>query len=319
MQKENKGLNKQAVSLLVCIISAFALWFYVSYVENPNMTRWVRNIPVTIEGESKLNEKGLAVHDFPISKIDLKLRANRSDFSHLSAETITATVDVSKINSKGQATLDVKFDYPSSATDVETVDKRKTNITFTVEDYVKQHFSIEPNIIQNPGDGYFKKEAYIEGGDMQLEVAGSATNISKVHKITTNDVDLSNVTDDVILPLTFTPVDVEGNIVEDVKIESKSASVTFVIYKSADVPVELSLRADNPDLGYTLSPEFVSITGPAKLVESLEKISTEGTNEYSYKVGDEVTRKLFLPENISLSSKESAEVNVKFINERNED
>lgn len=311
-EKNNKGFNRQAVSLLVCFIAAFCLWIYVSYVENPDMTRWIKDIPVTVSGEAKLNEKGLAVKGLSSAEIDVKVRAKRSVFKDLSAETIAAVADVSTLSQTGENTLTVSVAFPGSSSGVTIADRSKMDIRVNVEEFVTRTVSIEPVISKNPANGYYVKSVKLPEGDMLLSVSGCSSNVEKVHHISTNDVDLSTTVDNVVLPLIFTAVDADSKLVDDVTLSLSSASVTFEIYKEAAIPLSVNVTADDPDITYEMNPTAVYVTGPAAVVDKLEPIVVTNINEYSYKDGSTLSASIPVPASVTLRERESTEVNIKF-------
>lgn len=303
--------NKKAVSLLLCIIAAFGLWVYVSYVENPDMTRWVKNIPVTISGETALNENGFAIREISNAKIDLKLSTKRNTFRNLSASTINAVADVSHISQTGKNTITVSVSFPGT-TGVTISDRSRTHITVEVEDFAVQTFSVKPVITQNPPSGYFVNSVRLAEGDMLLSVSGCKSLVEQVHHISTSDVDLSNAVDSVVYPLTFMAVDSDGKVVSGVNISTPNASVTFEIHKEAPLSLAVNLTGDDPDITYRLTPPAIYVSGPVSLIDSLEPLVVANINEYSYNAGDTVTVNVTIPEGTTLRDKDPAQVDIQF-------
>ena len=56
-----KMMQNKKVIKIICIVLAALLWIYVSYQENPSMTKTVRNVPVSISGEQTLKTNGFSV------------------------------------------------------------------------------------------------------------------------------------------------------------------------------------------------------------------------------------------------------------------
>ena len=312
MQRKNKGFNKQVVSLLICIIAAFALWVYVSYVEDPAMSRWQMGIPVTISGETKLNEDGLAIATLSNEKVDVKFSAPRSRFKYLSTDSVKATLDVSSISATGESEIDVIVTCSSEFT---IVDQRKTTIKVNVEEYIKdKFFTIEPSITKNPDNGYFVKETHIDNKDMQISVSGAASYVNRVAKVVTSEIDLSTVADDATVSATFIPLDEHGKVVDNVKLNVESANLTFVIYKTASLPVEIAYYegSDNPKMDCTPETDAVTVTGPAKVIDKLTSIKTVYISDYNYKSGATASVDLVIPESVTLFDRDTTTINLTF-------
>lgn len=312
MQRKNKGFNKQVVSLLLCIIAAFALWVYVTYAEDPSFSRWQTGIPITVTGENELNEKGLAISGMSTEKVDVKLSAPRSRFKYLSTDLIGAKVDVSRITSTGSCEAEVII---TASADFTIVDKRKATVTFEIEEYIKDKvFTVQPSITAPPSNGYFVKYTHLDDKDVQISVSGAESAVSSIDRIITNEIDLSTVADNAVIATEFIPVDQAGNRVQNVKLSLNSANLTFVIYKTVLLPVTVSYRAggDNPKLDCTLETPYITVTGPAAAVDKLTVIETAPVNEYNYSAGDEATVALSIPDQVTVYDKETAEVKLKF-------
>lgn len=312
MQRKNKSFNKQVVSLLLCIIAAFSLWVYVTYVEDPSFSRWQTGIPITVVGENELNEKGLAISYMSTEKVDVKFSAPRSRFKYLSEDLISAKVDVSRITSTGNCEIEV---IVTASSDFTIVDKRKTTVTFEIEEYIKDKvFAVKPSVIKSPDNGYFVKYVHLDDKDVQISVSGAESAVNSVSRIITNDIDLSTVADNAVIAAEFIPVDQDDNRVQNVKLSLNSANLTFVIYKTALLPVTVSYRAggDNPKLDCALESPFITVTGPASAVDKLTSIETAPINEYNYSAGDEATVALSIPDQVTVYDKETAEVKLKF-------
>ena len=66
-------------SILLSIVIAFGLWLYVITYVSPNSEETYYNIPVVLEGESVLNERGLMCTSTSSSTVSLQLAGARSD------------------------------------------------------------------------------------------------------------------------------------------------------------------------------------------------------------------------------------------------
>lgn len=312
MQKRNKGLNKQAAALLVCIIAAFALWVYVTYVEDPDMTRWETGIPVTIVGEDKLLDAGLAISEITTEKVDVKFSAPRSRFKYLSSDSVTAAIDVSKITAPGSSLMEISV---SCSSDYTIVDRRRTTTRVTVEEYVKdKFFEITPNIEKVPQNRYSLKSTHIDGKDLMVGVSGPISKVELVKSVVTDGVDLSSVVNDATMSLTLIPVDENGKEVKGVNLSMETANVTFVIYKTATLPIEVSYynNGDSDKLECELDINTVDVTGPASDIDALTSISTHPISEHYFKAGSETTVGLTIPENVALCDESISLVTITF-------
>ncbi len=76
-------------SILLSIVIAFGLWLYVITYVSPNSEETYYNIPVVLEGESVLNERGLMCTSTSSSTVSLQLAGARSDLIKVNQNNIT--------------------------------------------------------------------------------------------------------------------------------------------------------------------------------------------------------------------------------------
>ena len=221
MLKKYLNLNKKAISLLLCIVSAFALWVYVSYVENPEMTRSVKHIPITIEGEAELNRNGIAIKSLSDEDLNLTINSKRSNFRHLSADSITAIIDVSSLSSIGNHKLNVSISFPPSTTGVSITNKNVT-VDVELEKFVTEDFKVMPRLSGNAPAGYSIHEMSIGTDDNIVHVSGGESAIKRISKVTTSTVDISDITTDFTKPVSL------GHLIPTVTLSITSASASKV-------------------------------------------------------------------------------------------
>lgn len=97
---------------------AIALWLVITYTVNPTITQQVNNIPVSFAGETELAARGLVlINKKNIDSVNAKIRGARSSVIN-ALSTISATIDVSDITSKGSKTEDVSVDIGVSGVSI---------------------------------------------------------------------------------------------------------------------------------------------------------------------------------------------------------
>ena len=92
--------NKAIYALLAAAI-AFGLWLYVITVVSPESQNTYLDIPVVMDGESLLNDRGLMIIAGGAQTVDLKLEGYRTDLSQLNKANITLLADLSQITTAG--------------------------------------------------------------------------------------------------------------------------------------------------------------------------------------------------------------------------
>ena len=87
--------TKNILLKIVALLFAVMLWGYVLSIENPEYTKRVRDIEISITGEDLLNARGymLVTRDVGTTDVDVLCRINKH--SELDASRISCTVDLS--------------------------------------------------------------------------------------------------------------------------------------------------------------------------------------------------------------------------------
>lgn len=102
-------------SILLSIVIAFGLWLYVITYVSPNSEETYYNIPVVLEGESVLNERGLMCTSTSSSTVSLQLAGARSDLIKVNQNNITVKANLSAITEPGQKiNLRYTISYPGN-------------------------------------------------------------------------------------------------------------------------------------------------------------------------------------------------------------
>lgn len=272
---EKTKLNTKAVHLILCIFFAFFLWFYVSYVVFPEVTRPVTNITVTVIGEDKLNDRGLSAKLVSDDKVDVKVTAKRTLFKDITLKNARATIDVSSINEAGTVTLKASVAFLSVPSSSAVINTDKAEVTFLVETYGKKELAVTADVVKEPTDGYYRNGDPLSDGDMLVTVSGIKADVDKVTGVKTEKIDLSDAKENITKPFRLIPIDEDGKEVDSVKLSAQHMSLTFEIYKEAPIPLSVELTEDIEDVEFTLEPSEVRLRGPAEIMDNLPPISVK--------------------------------------------
>ncbi len=98
---------------IVCVVLALFIWFYAISSQTIIEERRFVSIPVELMGADTLEEQyGMTVISGYDYNVDVTLSGTRSELSRISAEDISAYVDLSQINAAGEYSLDVRTSAP---------------------------------------------------------------------------------------------------------------------------------------------------------------------------------------------------------------
>lgn len=123
-------------SMILSVVIAFGLWLYVVNNVSQEATETIYNIPVALEGEAVLEDRGYVITGQSTQTVALKLSGSRSDLNKVNSGNITVKANLATIYEPGEKiglTYSIAFpgDVPSNAFVVES--KTPATVYFDVD------------------------------------------------------------------------------------------------------------------------------------------------------------------------------------------
>ena len=278
--------NKRTIQI-ICVVLAVILWFYVSYQENPSMTKTVRNVPITVIGEQELKSNGFSVLSISAKDVDVKATAKRLSLARINNKTLTATVDVSSIKSSGTHVIPASV-VSSHASGGSYFTKGK-DITIVIEPILTKTKNIE-KIISSPSSASVKLHSSVLSED-KVSISAPKSIMDKVDCIRTETVIPGTTGGSQTVRLLVYSKD--GKILEGVECEPSKVTVHYSLYNVKQVPIVLKTTSGKI---FSLPAEHtIKIYGSDSNFNKLKQIETEPINLAHYEVGSSVELNLNIP------------------------
>lgn len=299
--------NKNVLRLLSVVLALF-LWFYVVAVENPYSERKITKIPIQFVNHEELESRGLAIDYSDVQTMDVVISGSRSDVMKVSADEITATVDLTGYE-KGKNYANITIKVPSK---VELVDQRIQVIPITVE---KLQAAKKKLNIQFTGTASKEKEAKLFAQDIeQVKVSGAQSQVAKVSKVFA-DLDVSKLTDNSKkYSLKIYAADAKGKEITGVELSHTKVSVQAGLYSIKSVPLSLDLKGE-PAAEYRVSaldaPKTVKIAGFADKLEKIDKLVSNPIYLSDLTESKKIPIEITLPEGVELAEQDAVVLDVK--------
>lgn len=282
-------MKKKILYALLSTVIAIGLWVYVVTVVSPESTETYRNIPVVIEGENLLRDRGLMIVTEKIPQVTLKLSGNRSDLRKLNSSNITIVVDVSRISAVGSKDLPYDISYPGDVPSgsIQVMSQSPERITITVAEAGRVTVPIEiksPNKVNAP---YWVDSSNIKASQEKVTIEGPAEVIAKI-KSAAVTVDVSGKTETIKEDFPVVLYDADGNVVESqwLTLDAPQINVTVPIYLKKTVEVEYEnllytggTTPENTELENL--PKKVTVYGNEQVISKLEKITLKNKIDLS--------------------------------------
>ena len=94
--------ERRITSLMLSLVIAFGLWWYV--VNNVSVEDDItfNNIPVVREGESVLNERNLMITEISAESVSMNLMGSREDLNKVDSSNMSVKINLSNIEEPGE-------------------------------------------------------------------------------------------------------------------------------------------------------------------------------------------------------------------------
>ncbi len=269
--------GRKAIYIIVSILIAFALWFWVNSTSNVDIS--ISDIPVEfINGESALANKGLMLVSGDDAKVDLVLNMPRDIVFFFDTDHVRLIADLSSVSSTGTQTISYSIIYPVGINPSQVSVKSPTvrNVSVRVgELFRKSDVEIRCKLVGNVADGYVAGRVQLL--PETLEIWGQQSDVMQVSyaQVTLN---IENARSTIVELLEY---ELHGYNDELIKSGSLHAAndaiqVTMPVISATDVPLVVrfiedeGVRAESFD--YSLDTSSVTLSGDANQISQLGEI-----------------------------------------------
>ena len=312
--------NNKLTSILLSVIVAFGLWMYVINYVSPESEETYYNIPVVLEGESVLNERGLMITGASASTVSLHLSGNRTDLNKVNSGNITVKADLSKIYEPGtRISVDYKTSYPGDVPSNAFVEESRSPLYLNVEYRRNKEVPVQVKWVGTRSEDYLYDTENAILDYNTINVIGPASVADLITKAVV-EVDLSERTEAFGESYRYTLCDEEGNPVDAEEITTNLDQVRLDMkiqrIKEVDLVADVIYGGGASDLNTTVTvyPERIRLSGSeAALAEIGETITLCTVNLSEIESPMEMTYTISLPEGVmNLTGLDEATVTVKF-------
>lgn len=312
-------MKRKLIYGLLSALIAIGLWLYVVTVVNPEWEETFYNIPVVLENEEILHERGLMLVSEDEPKVTLRLSGNRADMIKLNSSNITIRADLSRIYSAGDQSLTYSIVYPGDVPSnaFEIVSQTPQQLTLSVVE--RKSKDVDVQVVFN-GAVPEQHIAFKDNATLDYEkitVAGPASVIDRIVAAKV-EVNLEGQKETISQAYTYVFCDTDGNVVESdwLKVNTEQVLYTLKIQQWKDISLRLEVVSGGGVLKeqciITPSVNTIRVSGSEKLLADLGSELLLGTIDLSKIDGNQIlSYNITLPEGITnLSEKNTVDVSV---------
>ena len=314
-----KNIPLKIISLLFAIM----LWGYVLTIENPEYPKVVRDVEITMTGESTLTERGLTLVSRELGTTDVTVQCVIGKHSELDASRITCSVDLSDralTLSDDEMSKIVPLTVSASIRSGYGTITSVENSTVSVEiERVSTRTGIPVSVEYT---GALPAGFRVSTPDrLTVTVSGMQSQVDRIAKgVVSIDLsafpraDLEALAGEYSGVYSIQFLDSSNNPVENVYDDSGDSytldvPITIRAYREATIEPEIAVP-DGYEYTYTLSRRYITLYGDRAALDAIDTIVTEPISALPGMTGETVTAQLVLPEGITTGSGDTDSVTV---------
>ena len=310
-------MKRKIVYALLATLIAVGLWLYVVTVVNPEWSETFYNIPVVLENETQLTERGLMLTSKETPTVTLRLSGNRTDMIKLNASNITIKADLSRIYSAGEQSLGYTIVYPGDVPSnaFQIISQTPQQITLSVSEWKSKEVDVKPNLTGAVPEQYiaFNK---VTLNHEKIIITGPSAVVDKITmaKVT---VDLNGQTSTISREFDYELCDENGEPVDDslIKTNIEQVSCTVKIQQWKDIELRLDVvdggGLKREDCTISIDPLTIRVAGSAQQLEGLDYLVLKTIHLDELYEGFFEICPILLPDGVtSLDEKSEAKVTV---------
>lgn len=298
-------MKSKFVTAVVSVLIAFVLWLYVIMVISPGSEESYYDIPVVLQNENVLADRGLMITS-EIPTVDLRLAGNRTDLIELNKGNISILVNVASILAPGTHRLDYTVAYPGTIPDsaISIQSSDPTLIPLKVERRIKKNVDVVVEYIGSvPEDFIADKENAILDYPT-IEVSGPESVMSQID-CAVIQVDLTDQDETMVGEYAYTLCNADKEPV-DVKLVTtnvESVNITVKIQRIKEIELRVKVvdggGATEETSSITIQPMKIRVSGSDVLLEQLEYLEIGTINLAELLKDQELSFPITLPEGVT--------------------
>lgn len=270
-------MKSKIASILLSAVIAFGLWMYVITVEQPESEETYYDIPVVLQNENILAERGLMiVSERP--EVTLQLSGTRTYLNQLNESNINVFVNLAYIDEPGTYDdLDYNIAYPGTVPNsaVTLRSGKPDAVTLKVENKITKQVHVVPEYVGSLPEGLIADKENVAMDFATIDVSGPESVMSRITqaKIVIN---LDGATKDVQGEYAYTLCDEAGEPVDSQWVTTgvEAVNVTLPIRQVKEITLKVNVVAGGGATAATSSidiqPRTIRVSGSEAQLKDLD-------------------------------------------------
>ena len=298
-------MKSKLLTILMSAAIAFGMWLFVITVEQPESEKTYYDIPVVLQNEDILAERGLMiVSERPT--VTLHLSSTRTNLNQLNESNINVIANVNSIVTAGTHELPYSVSYPGNvpAGSVARQSSRPDMVTLKVENKITKQVPVVPVYSGSVAEGLVADKGNVVLDNAFIEVSGPESVLEQITKAMIL-VDLEGKTQTIVEECTYTlcndaeePVDSQW-VTTNVEVVNLTLTIRQVKEVKLTVNVVAGGGATEATSTIRIEPETIRISGSEALLEGLDEVNLGTIHLGEIPEDKTVSMAITLPEGIT--------------------
>lgn len=275
---------------LIALFSAIALWMYVIAIVDPEDTKLIEDIPVTVSNLDELEEKDLVIYPDESLLCSMNISGKLSNVKNIDKDDIKVYGEIDNpIEGKNEVYLRANMS--------ERVSHEFTQSTIIVNLEKKISKNLKINI--NVSDEDKENIDSITPENDYATISGPRTQMNKVKNVVGKIDSLKdNTQKELTKKVRLIALDENGKEVKGVEIENPYVYLKIKMLDSKEVPIKVVFNTEEDLITYKLSEESVTITGKVDTLKNIQYVETETINIEDLKNKKTIEVNLVMPNDV---------------------
>lgn len=275
---------------LIALFSAIALWMYVIAIVDPEDTKLIEDIPVTVSNLDELEEKDLVIYPDESLLSSMNISGKLSNVKNIDKDDIKVYGEIDNpIEGKNEVYLRANMS--------ERVSHEFTQSTIIVNLEKKISKNLKINI--NVSDEDKENIDSITPENDYATISGPRTQMNKVKNVVGKINSLKdNTQKELTKKVRLIALDENGKEVKGVEIENPYVYLKIKMLDSKEVPIKVVFNTEEDLITYKLSEESVTITGKVDTLKNIQYVETETINIEDLKNKKTIEVNLVMPNDV---------------------
>ncbi len=277
-KKVSKLFNNNILWAVISLIAALCIWLYMTGTQEEEIEVQLSGVQVVFAGEEDLQAtRGLVVTDISTQTVNVTIRSSRMNIGRLGSDDVQAVIDVSRLSSTGNYSLNYSLAYPDNvdASSVRIAESAPNSISFQLTRMDDRQFPVDVVFSGSVADGYMFGD--LEYEPQTITVRGPQNVLDSIAAVRT-EIALEDLDATRTIDANYVLFDADGNEIakDGLEFDSDTISVTIPIRKVKEVPIYVTLiegaGATRENVKITLDTPSISIAGDAEDVDAMNRI-----------------------------------------------